>query len=203
MRAKPTGCARCPHRHRGNGFAKDHWPLSGSPRVAYLLEAPGYSEVLHSDPDDGFGRPLMGASGDWFNEHCLRMCGLARHEVAIFNTLRCNPSHNIYPTDQLKVLAEKTCRQYDDRLLDYDPTVVGLTYHPAATFRTPSYIAFIEASARKVASLAGEGERPLLIMGKVGFHANGLEWLRGGRDECVPAEGLKKWQGHLWRLKDA
>jgi hypothetical protein len=85
------------------------------------------------------------------------------------------------------------CRQWDTELVEFKPTVVGVTFNPAALLRTPQQTKFLLRSLEKAKKLADAGERPLLLMGEE------------AREVYAPHlhGSMKKWQGHWerWREK--
>ena len=121
----------------------------------------------------------------------LPITGFPRALVCIANTIRCRPPGNKYPIGKLRTVAEHCCRQYDDDVITaFHPDIWGVTYHPAALFRTPNRAKLLLRALTRVGELARSGRRPALLMGEKAMHV------------FLPhlPDGLKKWQNH-WEEK--
>lgn len=200
VRKKPDGCKKCPLSLVDHGFVPDEMPLH--PKIAVLLERPGQEEVLEQ-------RPLWGKSGKLWMKKLIGACGYGREDVFICNTLRCFNQENKYPTGWLKKQAEGCCRQWDfyhrtpedgrleqGGLMGFNPDLFVVTYHPAYVLRTPAFYWPVLRAVEFAFKKAGEGYRPLLLMGdKATFLV--APWLQ--RDERGQGMGgLKTWQRHWW-----
>lgn len=175
---KPPGCGACSYHDIGGGYCPDSGD-SAVAKAAFILEGPGADEVV-------FGFPLAGATGRVWDWKLLPLTGLGRDRVVIANTIRCRPPANKYPIGKLRTAAERVCRQYDTKLRSFNPTCYGVTFHPAALFRTPNRARLVKRALERVGELVRDGERPCLLCGEKALSVF-LPHLRGG---------LKKWQGH-------
>jgi uracil DNA glycosylase superfamily protein len=188
VRAKPPGCRQCGYRTIGQGFVPDEVPEN--PKIGILLEAPGQDEALRQ-------QPMVGKAGEWFEKRIINKLGYKRNDVAFFNTIRCRPPGNVYPTGQLRTHAEQLCRQYDfiqGRGLDkggivgYNPNVFIATFHPAAAFRTPAIYRLILRDVEKAFRFAEKGFRPLVLAGNAAMELI-WPWTRN-------KGGLRIWRSH-------
>jgi len=110
---KPSGCAGCPFEHKGKYFVPDT-VLPGS-KVYFLAQAPGadeeagrllqkrtwYQGVKHDDALMVTPQPLIGATGQLFNNRFLPLSGLSRDQISVGNVIRCRPgvSLGLKPND--------------------------------------------------------------------------------------------------------
>lgn len=200
VRKKPEYCRRCPLSIVDHGFVPDEYPEN--PRIAVLLERPGGDEVLEQ-------RPLWGKSGQLWMKRLVNACGYSREDVLICNTLRCFNQENKYPTGWLKKQSENLCRHWDSYhrtpedgtlqdggLLKFDPNLFIVTYHPAYILRVPAFYWSVLRAVEFAFQKAGEGYRPLLLMGDKAAYLMG-PWLE--KDERGRGSGgLKTWQRHWW-----
>ena len=183
---KPQTCSGCAFASQGISFVPD-CAFGPKPIIALWLEAPGAGEVADTQGSMGYGRPLVGPTGRFFDWQVLSKVGLKREHLLIGNTLRCRPPRNEYPTGKTRHAAEEFCRQYDQRIREFNPTILYLTYHPSVCFRSPQLVKFVRATMKKAKRTALlEGERPLVLMGDKAFQL-WLSHLKGG---------LRRWQGH-------
>jgi len=140
----------------------------------------------------------MGKTGKLWQKECVEAFGYEREDVLICNVLRCGQVKNQYPIGKLRIKAEEYCREWDDKLMRYDPQVSILTYHPAFTFRVPQVMKLIVAAFRVAWDLSEQGFRPIVIMGEKGIKAKGLEFLR--TNFHPPESSMKNWQRHIVSL---
>ena len=194
VRGKPDGCKSCLYRGIGQGFCPDDVPAE--PIVGILLEAPGGDEALEQ-------RPMVGRAGQFWERRIINRLGYKREDVAIFNTIRCRPPNNEYPTGQIRTHAEQLCRQYDGvqgingklvpgGVRKFNPNLFIATFHPAATFRTPAIYRLILKDMEKAFRFgtSGKGYRPLVLMGDKALSLV-APWTEG-------KGGLRKWRSHWW-----
>lgn len=200
VRMKPEECKRCPLSLMDHGFVPDEYPES--PKIAVLLERPGQEEVLEQ-------RPLWGRSGQLWMKKLVEACGNHRGDVLICNSLRCYNQQNQYPTGWLKKQAEGQCRRWDGwhrtpeegrlqkgGLLKFDPNLFVATYHPAYILRVPAFYWLVLRAMEFAFQKAGEGYRPLVLMGDKALYLI-APWLE--RDERGRGSGgMKTWQRHWW-----
>lgn len=177
--SKPDLCSLCPYHEIGGGFCADEGD-SNTAKILFVLEGPGQEEILD-------GRPLTGRTGRFWEWKLLPHTGFVRGDVAIANTLRCRPPGNKYPIGKLRVVAERFCRCHDGKVIKpFHPTHWGVTYHPAALFRTPNRSKIILRALTRAGEIARSGGRPALLMGDKAMGVF-VPHLKGG---------VKKWQGH-------
>lgn len=176
---KPAGCEGCPQRSVGVGFVPDERPEE--PLVAMVLEAPGEDEAVLS-------RPLVGKAGQAWLRRLIYQNGFKREDVLIANCLRCRPPENLYPIGKMRVEAERNCRQYDDKLIEFNPTLYIVTLHPAMLLRSSAMMRLVQKDVRMAFEKAKEGHRVCLLMGDKAMHLV-APWLK---------DGVKKWRGHWW-----
>ena len=183
-KTKPTECRSCPFNKYGTGFVPDRaqgpWE---NIRMALLLEDPNSGDILHEDPSDGYGAPLVGKTGQFFDYSILYALGIPRSSLLICSTIRCRPKMNVYPTGKFRVGAEEACRQWDGDLIRFDPNWIIHTYHPKDIFKKPQLVEYVKEAMKKAWSMRKEF-RPLVTMGAKPMNLT-EPWLRGG---------LKKWQ---------
>lgn len=157
--------------------------------MALLLEGPGSGEILFEHPDDGYGAPLVGPTGEMFNYRILRPLGIPRSALLIGNTIRCRPPMNEYPTGPMRTKAETACRHWDDAILDYNPNWFIPTYHPSAIFQKPQFEEFVKESMKRAWEESHvKGQRPMVLMGLKAMNLV-APYLKGG---------MKKWQRGYW-----
>lgn len=114
MLKKPNGCESCPLYTKGVGFCPDQ-PAKAKAKYLFLGEAPGKNEVE-------VGKPFVGKAGFVLKNWLMRaVSGIQlaeeRGEIMYANTLRCLPPEiqgRPYPKGEEKILAETSCRQYDN-----------------------------------------------------------------------------------------
>lgn len=114
MISKPSTCQACPLYSKGQGFCPDK--IAPKPRIKFIGEAPGTSEISKNPPE-----PFVGRAGivmkNWLLPAVMPLkLAWERGEVTIENTLRCLPPEiqgRPYPKGQEKLDAEACCRQYD------------------------------------------------------------------------------------------
>lgn len=99
----PSSCSLCPFYQykddRENGFVPD--VVTPGSKVYILGQNPGYDEVWgqkllrryynNVEYEEVQPQPLIGASGQLFNERFLPLTGLSRKEVSLGNVIRCRP----------------------------------------------------------------------------------------------------------------
>lgn len=180
---KPTSCKICPYSMVGQGFCPDY--KGENAKIALLLEAPGATEVIENSP-------LMGRAGELMWEKIVPYAGLTRKDFLISNTIRCRPPDNKYPSSFLKRNAENNCRMYDRRLLDFDPNIFIITYHPASVFRQLVYMRLIQKDIERAKEFYDRGYRPLVLMGDKAVS------LLNDTPFKVGKGGLRMWRGHYW-----
>ena len=181
--AKPSSCKMCPYSHIGQSFCPDYKPEN--PKIALLLEAPGATEIIENSP-------LMGRAGQLMWEKITPYANLKRSDFLICNTLRCRPPDNKYPTSYLRRNAENNCRMYDKYLLDFDPNLFIITYHPASVFRQLVYLRLIQEDIKKAKDFYEKGYRPLVLMGDKAVSMVDTTPFKVGKG------GLRMWRGHYW-----
>jgi len=192
MKKKPEFCyANCKYAGTGIGFIPDE--PGGNARIAVLAEAPGASETLDSGGEDGYGRPLVGYTGRFWETKVLLPLDLRREDILICNTIRCRPPRNSYPTGELRKQAESACRHWDGKLDEFNPDIFIVTFHPAAClpFRTPQFFPFLVRAHELAKKFMEEGRRPLILMGDKAMNLK-APWLEGG---------VKRWERHFWEAK--
>lgn len=95
MIEKPSACSGCPFQHYGRYFTPDI--MVASSKVLFVAQNP--------DPDEEVGhwkfsreaykqvqpQPLIGATGQLFNNKFLKEASLKRSEVSLANAIRCRP----------------------------------------------------------------------------------------------------------------
>ena len=190
---KPEHCIKnCKYHEIGRGFCPDF--IGKTPKVAFLLEAPGPDEIVAREP-------LIGRSGKFWLKALVNPLGYTREDCIISNVLRCFPENMEYPSFPYRQPAEKACRYYDDKhgvngklfpggIKDFNPNIFLLTYHPAAILRTKAYLKIVRSDVKKAFNFYEEGWRPCLLMGaKAG--ALFLPFIEGNG-------GLDNWHSHIW-----
>jgi uracil-DNA glycosylase len=139
------------------------------------------------------GVPVVGRTG-WKLNSLMERAGIKRTDVFLDNTLRCVSPRNklgqMYPTGAAKVQAERHCRVYD-RLVDFAPSAVVITMHPATILREATPEPLIEADLRKAQSFVRQGHRVLVLMG-----AHAIDVFMGSY-----ATTIARWRGHYQVVK--
>lgn len=194
MPGQPTTCSDCQLFTKGRGFCLGTGdPVKA--KLAFVLEAVSDSEigfwlntpmmdVIPSPKDELLRRqavfPLLeksalvkgvaasGRAGTILNNWLLPKVGIVRSECFIDSVIRCVPPRSKtgapYPTGADKTSAERTCRQYD-RLKDFAPDAVILTFHPASLMRELTILPLILKDLEKAQSFVKQGLRTLVLMG--------------------------------------
>lgn len=132
--------------------------------------------------------PLVGRSGRFWLHALIEKAGFTRDDILICNTLRCHPPHDKYPTGKMRKEAERMCRQYDDKLREYNPDLFVITAHPAMLLRSSAMYRLVARDVEKTFALAAKGFRPVLLMGDKAM-GTFAPWANGG---------VKRWRGHVW-----
>lgn len=97
---KPSGCAGCPLEHHGRYFTPDSY-VPGS-TVLFVAQNPGPDEeaghklvkrtwignTYHDEYTQVQPQPLIGATGQLFDNRYLPLAGLKRSDVSTANALR-------------------------------------------------------------------------------------------------------------------
>ena len=192
MRAKPQWCIdNCKYAKVGLGFCPDAGIVARA-KYAAIAEGPGAQETLDTRGPDGYGRPLIGPTGQFWEREVLWPLGLRREDFIIGNSLHCRPPRNEYPTGKLRKDAEEACRHWDDKINEFNPDIYIVTFHPAAclSYRSPQFLQFLIKAHQMAKKFAAEGRRPCLLLGQKAMNLK-APWLRGG---------VKKWNRHFWEV---
>ena len=101
---KPSSCEGCPYYTKGKYFTPD--TIVPNSKVLFLAQAPGENEEkgkiitsstyiskgrFHEEWEDVRPQPLLGRTGQMFNNKFLKVAGLKREEISLANALRCRP----------------------------------------------------------------------------------------------------------------
>src|SRR5690606_5110726 len=92
--------------------------------------------------------------------------GRTRRSLVLCHVLRCHPPADFYPSqEQGRAEMERRCREYDRALRKFNPTVVGVTWHPSllipAKQQMPQGQIFACRALAAAFELSDLGERPL------------------------------------------
>lgn len=160
---KPPECTVCCFRDTGYGFAKD-W-VGATPKAAFMFAAPSKDDVVE-------GVALGSDWGSYILANYIYPAGFKKSEVILANVLRCYPPFDVryhrpgYPTGQLKVKAEATCRNYDVLSVGkFDPNLFLITFDPHDAMKTPAYRRQIQVDLSKLKTFISAGFRPLTLFG--------------------------------------
>lgn len=121
MITKPSSCIGCPLYHHGEYFTPD--TIVPGSKVLFIAQNPGPDEELghklikrhyhgfgqHSDEYEQVQpAPLLGATGQLFNNTYLPLSGLRRADVSLANAIRCRPGSSLgMASDELPKLTSK------------------------------------------------------------------------------------------------
>lgn len=181
LKQQALGCTRCGlHRSRDQVVFGEGPP---TPRVVFLGEAPGAKE-------NQSGRPFVGDAGQLLDRILQNAMGLARSEVYLLNTLKCQPPGNRDPApdelahclpylqQQLAILqpevivclgrvaarallaTEQSVTALRGKSLAYQGIPVVVTWHPAYLLREPSRKRETWEDVKRVNRLLGRPEVP-------------------------------------------
>lgn len=105
---KPNSCDGCPFRNYGKYYVPDKI-VPGS-KVYFLFESPSDNEEqghklvkrhwlgggkYRDEFIDTYPEPLLGVTGNLFNEKFLPLTGLKRSEISLGNAIRCRPGKDL------------------------------------------------------------------------------------------------------------
>lgn len=120
MIIKPSSCIGCPFYKHGQYFTPDK--IVPNSKVLFIAQNPGPDEEAghklikrywngsqHFDEfEQVTPQPLIGATGQLFDNRFLPLSGLKRSEVSVANAIRCRPGHSLgLPSDTLPKLTTK------------------------------------------------------------------------------------------------
>ena len=175
---KPPQCASCPFAAHSTGFVPDQCPAK--PRFAAMLKMPGKEEIVN-------GVPMSGRAGRYWTHEFLEPLGVEHKDLYLGNVIRCYPNAGEFPVGKERIQAVKVCRQWD-RIAEYKPNVIGVTFNPTTLLRNPQQTKFLRRALTRAKELSDAGYRPLLLMGEEAVEVF-APWLKGT---------MKKWQGNFW-----
>jgi len=136
MIEKPSSCQPCPLYTYGKYFTPD--AITPNSKVLFIGQNPGpdeeaghklikrhYQGYQHFDEFEQVQpQPLIGATGQLFNNRFLPLSNLQRTEVSVANAIRCRPGHSLgLPSDSLPNLTTKM------KLETSDATIVKALKH--------------------------------------------------------------------------
>lgn len=224
----PSACASCGLYGKGRGFclgvgdpakAKMALILEGPAEVelGFWLNTPAATDVVPNPREElqrrqgAFpelpksalvkGVPVVGRTGSILNNWLLPKAGIVRSECFVDNTVRCvaprSKQGSLYPVGADKNSAERTCRQYD-RIQEFRPDAIVLTYHPAALMREITALPLIIKDLEKAQAFVKQGLRTLVLMGGhaaevfLGYGSNVSRW-RGHYELTASRGGADAW----------
>ncbi len=153
---KPNECTQCPGSKLCTGYVPDFIPLA--PKIALVLKMPGRDDVAH-------GTFLSGNIGRWFTQTFLTPIGLRRDDITVSSVIRCFPNAGDFPIGVSKSRMFETCRQWDEGLRAFNPTIWGVCFNPLEIAKNRQRVVFIERQLRRAADWVAQGERPVLLCG--------------------------------------
>ncbi len=186
VRHKPDLCKSCPYAAKGKGFCGDYTPYS--PLVAFIFDVPTKDDILEQTP-------LSGGSGWAWKKMLLEELGHTMEDVLVSYALRCAPPNGPfgrpdYPTAWLGKQAELRCRQYDDKLIEFNPNVFLITLHPRTVSTVGCHRVQIQRDVSKAFEFARRGYRPCVLFGEAPAELYFPAMVNNG--------GIKNWRGHWW-----
>ena len=179
--SKPKECQLCPLYYKGSGFVQDQY--NPDSKILLIQAHPTKSDLL-------VGRPLTSTEG-FAKRKIWDPVGLKREDFSFAYVLRCYPEKQ-YPIGKDKLIAERTCRQYDNMVIKkFSPTLFISTFGFKDVFETPSFTPLVKAAFDKARRFSEKGtEKVALLLGSETVNLLNPYLTKGG---------LKAWQGHFWK----
>src|SRR5438132_4696208 len=108
MIPKPSACIGCPFYDKGDYFTPD--TMIPNSKVLFIAQNPGDNEETgrklvkrHWQGSQHFDetvqvtpQPLIGVTGQMFNNRFLPLSGLKRDEISVANVIRCRPGSALH-----------------------------------------------------------------------------------------------------------
>jgi Uracil DNA glycosylase superfamily len=178
---KPPACSTCPYK-ASTGFVEDWVP--DHPKIAIVMKMPSRDDLIK-------GIPASGKMGWYLWKDFLTPLGLGRDDVLLANVVRCFPNGGEFPIGKMRKEAIKHCGQWDQGIKEWGPTVMGISFSPAALMRSSQQTRFLERAIERAVDYSCAGEKPLLLLGEEAKEKY-APWLNGG---------LKTWQGTWFAIQ--
>ncbi len=199
-RQKSAGCVQCPLHGTGFGFVPDKW--SPSVKVGVLKLQPVTAEVQNQQ-----NCPFE-KEDSW--KEFLKTSSLKLSDIGFANILRCKtPIEKL--NKNLYLRAALACRQYDSRcgnekgrlvenvssLLEFNPNAFIITYDLKSVALAVAHKIFIRRAFEIAEWYAGQGYRPLILMGEDSSRLINPELFKLA-DNYERDVNFKAWVGHHW-----